>query len=409
MGKKTIGFLAILVIVLLALNIFQFYYFNYMRPSVPAEDVPIQITELKGPNWQGYIGKRATIEGFFAEASPNLFLLVSSLDYLAINAPIPNEKFVRISGTLPEDLLANSGARMYIKGVVRSANGDELSLLEYNSFMVVQLAAKPWREYLVSIAIGTILGRSIDYAVLISGGWDSGNAHLRYWNDLKCMYSILINRYYYKPRNIYVIYKDGVAADTEMPVNYSASLTNVQTVFTQLAEKMNTKDNLFIYTTNHGSPTGLCLYNHQEITPSQFRTELNKLTGKYNRITIVMEQCYSGNFIPQLSGTNIVIMTACSSTQYSYGCDSEGGGTCAYDEFVYHFMSAVNFQTPYGTAVNADTNADGYVSMVEAFNYALSHDSAPENPYYDDNGNGIGYNAVMPSGGDGSIGSNTYL
>ena len=232
--------------------------------------------------------------------------------------------------------------------------------------------------------------RDSKYAVLISGGINPVKAFPRYWNDLKYMYSILINRYGYNPGNIYVIYKDGFAEDIQMPVNYSASLADLQTVFSSLATRMLADDTLFIFTTNHGSPTGLCMYNAPDVTPSQFSTMLNGLGS--NKIIVVMEQCFSGNFIPQISGTNRVIMTACSANEVSHGCDTEG----PYDEFVYHFMSAVNFQTPTGTAVDADTNDDGSVSMVEAFNYASGHDSwTGEHPYYDDDGNGVGHLSLI--------------
>jgi len=404
MGKKTTGFLAILVIILLVLNIFQFLYFTYLRPSVPAEDVPLQISELKGSGWQGYIGKTATAEGFFVELRPNVCLLLSSLDYLLLNSEIPNDKFLRISGTLPEELLANSGARIYMKGTIQSADADERVLLQYNSYKIVQAAFRRWREAIMQFEITPGLKFLRKYALLISGGINSIMAYPRYWNDLKYMYSILINHYSYNPKNIYVIYKDGVAEDSQMPVNCSASFSNLQTFFSSLALRIFAEDTLFIFTTNHGSPTGLCMYNSADVTPSQFATMLNGLGP--NKMTIVMEQCYSGNFISQISGTNRVIMTACSASEVSFGCDTEG----AYDEFVYHFMNAVHFQTPAGTAVDADTDDNGSVSMVEAFNYASNHDSwTAEHPHYDDNGDGTGHMATIPNGGDGTPGSTTYI
>jgi len=404
MGKKTTGSLAALVVILLALNIFQFYYFNYMRSTVPAEDAPTQLSELQGSDWQSFVGKRVTVEGFFARVRPDLLMLVSSLDYLQKNTPIPDDRFMRILDNLPETLLASSGSRVYIKGTLNQSDmaGEKLVLAKYISHKIVEVATKPWSESIVSVTIIPGIRFATNYAVLISGGYNSTMAFFRYWNDLKYMYSILVNRYYYNPKNIYVIYKDGVAEDAQMPVNYSATFASVQTVFNQLAEKMTPKDNLFIYTTNHGGPSGLCLYYNPTLTPGQLATMLNNLD--YNTITVVMEQCFSGNFISQISGASRVILTACSASEYSWSCD-EG----PYDEFVYHFMSAVNFQTPGGVAVNADTNGNGRISMVEAFNYASDHDSAPESPYYDDNGDAVGHVAVIPNGGDGTLGSNVYL
>jgi len=361
--------------------------------------------ELKGSNWQGYVGKRVTVEGFFVQLkATDMLLLVSSLDYLMMNTPMPNDTFVRISGSVPDALREYSGARIYIKGTVEaSEEEDEHVQLQYLSYKVVQAATRRWHEDIIPFQITPGLKFLRKYAVLISGGIDSSHAYNRYWNDLKFMYSILINKYGYSPRNIYVIYKDGTAEDTQMPVNFSASLTNLQTAFSSLAIRMLADDTVFIFTTNHGSSTGLCMYDAATVTPSQFATMLSSLSP--NKITIVMEQCYSGNFIPQISGTNRVILTACSSTETSYSCDTEG----PYDEFVYHFMSAVNFETPTGTAVEADTDNNGSVSMVEAFNYACNHDSRFEHPYYDDDGDGVGHMATIPNGGDGTVGSTRYI
>lgn len=52
----------------------------------------------------------------------------------------------------------------------------------------------------------------------------------------------------------------------------------------------------------------------------------------------------------------------------------------AYDEYVYHWTSAIFGQTPTGAVVNADSNGDGTVSVKEAHNYAVAHDSLSKHP-----------------------------
>ena len=59
--------------------------------------------------------------------------------------------------------------------------------------------------------------------------------------------------------------------------------------------------------------------------------------------------------------------------------------------------------------MNADSNSDGKISMVEAFNYALMKDSADENPQYEDNGDGVSRNVPIPFGGDGTFGETAFL
>ena len=171
-------------------------------------------------------------------------------------------------------------------------------------------------------------------------------------------------------------------------------------------------DDLFIYTTNHGGSAGLSLWGPLDpyvLTPNELNNML--LNIEYHQEIIIMEQCKSGVFIPALSQAGRVILTACSPYQSSYGCDTEG----AWDEFLFHFMSAVIQFNINGdpAVVDSDTSGDGRVSMYEAFMYASAHDSRLENPYYDDDGDGSGIVAfflnLLDPADEGLFGLNTFL
>lgn len=64
-----------------------------------------------------------------------------------------------------------------------------------------------------------------------------------------------------------------------------------------------------------------------------------------------------------------------------------------------------------GSTVDADfIDNNGYVSMREAFIWAAAKDSRSETPWYNDNGDGIGYNFVQVAFGAGPWqGDNVYL
>ena len=115
------------------------------------------------------------------------------------------------------------------------------------------------------------------------------------------------------------------------------------------------------------------------------------------KITIVAEQCFSGGLVEDLSSTNRVICTATIEDAVSYG-----------DVFIRGFVAALDGRDEYGTSVNADTDGNGAVSMLEAFNYAAAYDFFDEIPQYDDDGDGISH-AWWSLGSDGSLGANTYL
>ena len=239
-----------------------------------------------------------------------------------------------------------------------------------------------------------------EYAVIISGGYDRDNNYERYWNDCAAIYSTLVNVYNYDRSHIYVLVSDGtnpasdrrrlngtydsspldLDGDGTNDIQYAATKANITAVFNTLSQIMTNQDNLFIFTTDHGglnSGQSVFMYLWNEtIQDSQFATEVNKINAK--SINIVMEQCHSGGFIDNLASNNRVIATACKANESSYAMPPN----YAYNEFVFHWISAVAGRTPLGVTVNADANNDGFVSASEAFSYANTQNTRPETPQY---------------------------
>lgn len=239
-----------------------------------------------------------------------------------------------------------------------------------------------------------------DYAVIISGGMNADMNWQRYWNDCSAIYMALVYVYKYPKDHIYVLMSDGNDPGADMHLNsgsymssnqdldgdgtndikYSATKANITTVFNELSSKLTAKDNLFIFTTDHGGQVSgrnvyFCLWN-DIMLDYEFAEEVNKVNA--GKINICMGQCNSGGFIDDLQGENKVIATACAYNQSSYSMTN-----LMYDEFVYHWVAAVKGSSPgKGTTVNADTNNNGQVSMNEAFSYAQKHDTRAETPQY---------------------------
>ena len=111
------------------------------------------------------------------------------------------------------------------------------------------------------------------------------------------------------------------------------------------------------------------------MSTNEFADEINKVNA--GSMGIVMEQCFSGGFLPVLSQKGRSIATACRADESSYA-----KGTTTYNEFIYHWISAVAGETPEGHVVDADYNNDGYISMKEAFDYAELKDMKNETPQY---------------------------
>ena len=230
-----------------------------------------------------------------------------------------------------------------------------------------------------------------NYAVILSGGGNKNSNWERYWNDCSAMYKTLVNAYGYRPDHIYVIMSDGTDPAEDMrfisggygsspldldgngtsDIQYAATKSNISYVFSELGGKLTEEDNLFVFVTDHGSISGsavsIVLWNGVLLSPAEFSAELNKVD--VGAVNIMMAQCFSGGFIPALEGQGRVISTACSASEQSFSAPNH-----VYDEFPYHWISAVCGFTPDGNPVDADVNDDGFVSMMEAFQYARTHD-----------------------------------
>lgn len=415
------------------------------------EDFPHLITEIMGPLREKYLEKKVTIQGYLAVIGDNTPILVQDLDLLLINMPIPEDLYIPLIGLNPEEAFEHFGALVHIKG--RLTEEFEKPVFDLDPDFEKLIVVKPSKDWVLRMAYWalTIEAKieasaifSPNYSVLISGGGNA--AHSRYWNDLKKMYSILVNDYNYNPSRIIVIYKDGIAEDNDIPVDYSATLANVTAAFTSISNKITSNQDLFIFTTNHGSgfhPTDpyniflfgdidtdgdepetgyseatynrdfnidgdtndiiqvdevLNLYQNERLVDDDLADMLDEITCR--QMIIVMEQCFSGGFIHELSASNRVVMTACLEEEFSWSCDTEGD----YDEFVYHFMLGIEEPD-----LDGDDNDDGRVSISEAFNYAAQNDSTSETPMYDDNGDNLGHPEPLPNGGDGSNGDSVYI
>ncbi len=132
-----------------------------------------------------------------------------------------------------------------------------------------------------------------------------------------------------------------------------------------------------------------------DITDDELKTEIEKLGSA--KVTLILESCYSGGFIDDISSDNHVIMSPTEEETVSYG-----------NYFIRNTVAALAGVDIAGNAVEADTNGDGVVDFAETFIYAAANDYYLEVPQYDDNADGIG-SAEIPNGTEGTLGSTITL
>jgi predicted outer membrane repeat protein len=252
------------------------------------------------------------------------------------------------------------------------------------------------------------------YAVIISGGYDKDNNHIRYWGDVSHIYSTLSLKYGYPKTNIYTLVSDGLdpAADTSDDTNSpfdldgdgrndtmaAATAGNISNVFAHLRATLTTNDQLFVFTTDHGGPTEgagewdveLNLWNMEVLRDHELKAMTENIACP---VFFVMEQCYSGGFLNDLNRSNSLISTAAHYNESSYA----GNTFPWFDQWAYHWTAAMRGAYPQTNApwldsepCDGDLNDDGYVSFAEAAQYAYTHKYSSDHPMYSATPGGLG-------------------
>ena len=254
--------------------------------------------------------------------------------------------------------------------------------------------------------LSTVQAQSVEaarlYAVIVNGGRNKLTNHERYWNDCAFLYRTLRHTYHIPQRNITVLMSDGGAKEDDMiradgwgfrssptdldgdglsDVDYPAKREILVSVLYDLSKKLTTDDHLFLFIVDHGGSTDhqsdsfIWLWNDEQM--EDYALALLLRLFNVASMNILMGQCYSGGFMEELAREGRTMSTSCCGNEQSWASPNH-----KYDEFVYHWICAINGADETGNPINADANNNGEVSMAEAFEYARNHDRANETPQY---------------------------
>lgn len=256
------------------------------------------------------------------------------------------------------------------------------------------------------------------YAIIINGGVDKLVNRERYWNDCSFIYQTLVNTYGIPKDNIFPLMSDGndpaedmIRADNHSycsqpldldfdgddEIKLAATKDNLKAVVQRLLNNLSKDDHLFVFVMDHGGcdkltnnithetkylDSYICLWGDSKDKSNRlYHYELKDLLSPFSErlvnINVVLGQCHAGGFIESLGSINCVVSTACKKEEYSNSCKN-----LPYDEFVYHWISAINSATPDGNSVNADNDNSGHITMDEAFAYAQRNDKRRETPQF---------------------------
>jgi len=269
--------------------------------------------------------------------------------------------------------------------------------------------------------------------------WYTGSAQTRF--------DLLTNeRYNFNPENIFVLlteikdegYAPHSSFDSSKFINYyNATKENISMVFDILSSKIDDNDLLVVDLIGHGGDDGLiripivnkilgdrnsgigahdtfmglepkksktksrflfrifnCFSHSSNVSSSKYRLydyELADYVADLSpyRTIFVLQPCFSGGFINDLSSKKHIILSASKE-----------------DEMAGNFLGPLNR----GMSGTADDNEDGLVSLSEIFQYTINNMDPEEqgmfHPLIDDNGDGVGSENL--NNDDGVLASSIY-
>jgi hypothetical protein len=256
-----------------------------------------------------------------------------------------------------------------------------------------------------------------------------------YLNAAKMLYETLRDNYNYKDENIFLLTSFRYGFDIadgfeESWVDFESNKENLQYVLNKFKPGgqiwLKNNDSLLFCYIDHGGDNpkenGKYAHNSHVGFPYEFeniweairvlllKKDMDKYAirdwelGEYfeniqaGRIIFLLQPCYSGGFINELSGINHIV------------CTSSRENETAAQAWIEPFIR--------GLGGLADSNDDNKISVLEAYEYTarkVSEKTNREHPLIDDNDDGIGhhfselkYNPFQPNY-DGYLAARTYL
>jgi len=214
--------------------------------------------------------------------------------------------------------------------------------------------------------------REIGRAIVVQGGGDedSNESWDKFYRTATHVHNSLIKRKYSNDDIWYL----SPSQEPDLTVDERTSKLRLQRAITQWAkERVNENVPLLIYLLSHNSGKEFLIEKEGNgqvyLTPSELDNWLDALPEN-TRITIIIEACYAGNFIPQLAANNRIIITSASaiaeaqirrSTSFSlklfeYLVKYNGKLRKAFDEAVAQ-LEAIDIHKEQNPRLNADVNS----------------------------------------------------
>jgi hypothetical protein len=252
---------------------------------------------------------------------------------------------------------------------------------------------------IIGIAFIAHEGFAEDYALILGGAGGEKSFYDEFWSATSRMHDLLTGEYGYSPENITFLFED----EGEVPglVDGKSTRANVESAFAELAQKVQPTDRFLLFTIGHATKQRRGLKFNlpgRDFSDTECTDWINQMAAE--QMILFLGTPYSGRMVSQVSKAGRIIIVSCSRRE---GYMRSGFGNILVDAF---------------SDGGADTDADGAISLLEAFLYTQDRVKAwydddvsvqSEHPHLDDDGNGIASRKALPKEQEGLLAQQTFL
>ncbi len=200
-------------------------------------------------------------------------------------------------------------------------------------------------------------------------------------DDAIAVNNLLVENFYFPWKNIQLL------------LNQNATKLSIKNAFNSIKGNVTSQDVIFFFFSGHGHQDGISEYltpfdglMNPKIADSELEGWINDLS--FYRFVMVLDACYSGGIVENITNPNVIAMSACGKDELSYESD-----TLFHGVFSYYFLDAFARNTSQHYIY--DGNNDGCIALLaEAFDHANSYSRS----YY--LGSGITINPQAKNNGD---------
>ncbi|MCP4699397.1 MAG: hypothetical protein GY862_21505, partial [Gammaproteobacteria bacterium] len=265
-----------------------------------------------------------------------------------------------------------------------------------------------------TVTENVLVGNSAGYAILLQGKTNDEEGMASYDKSLTRIYDALLRRQFIKDDIRYFNYDHPRPDTSGVPAKQAIRDTLTAWACDRIS---GTPAPLYLVMMDHGNPEAFYL-GDETITPEELNTWFEELEScltspaalEEPRVTII-GACYSGSFIPDLSGDGRTIISSSTAFEVSYKgikeADDIRGGEFFVDELFVQLERGLSLRDAFEYAV-AMTEIFTRSGQVNASTANPFQDDAMQHPLMDDNHDGAGSN-ILRNSDDGDKAAELYL